>query len=617
MTSSREASSLLLIEAAESGKLDLLSLALSQGANPDARKKLNLKCAVKVARTLKRTLLRSDILESKIEDKIEQREDSVLGESALLLAVVRSGRADVVSALLVAGANPDLVCEWHVANFANVWTPTEWDSRWQRSFRYSSVLEIALMTSDHAFSKPGPIVELNSPRVWQDVLDRYSLVPDADVVQALLDKGAHVSTRTLELARNLRDNGAPNFLEMCEKYRAAQELTLSCLSASDEEFSRMLASAKSESQGLAASPTMSTSTLYLPDSIPTTPAVPVFRETDLSLPRPPLSYSSVPAPSSRSPTALTLSNSHLLRTIAPLRSQLQSLESENRSLREQLSSTSTQLSSSQKDLSQALSELAACRAQLHKTQVELQASRIRDIEQAKLIRLARPVVCCVLQYAPHTRDELAMSIGDRIAVEEVFSDNWAKGENLTTQLVGVFPTNFTTSLPETFPHMSMKSALSNSHRSPSMYYSSPEGGPDSSIADVVGPPPSSDFEESKKRNRLGIDDDPDVWDQVDASLPESAHSWLFEEPNVSPTFLPAPHPGLHSVPDFASSSQPQPTVGGFRRSPVSSTNSVQPKAVRSSSLRRAPWRPEGHNALGTTLDDRHSVTSEGSFDTET
>ncbi|KAJ3338678.1 hypothetical protein HDU93_009162 [Gonapodya sp. JEL0774] len=193
----------LLIEAVENGQAQRVRQLLSEGANPNARKRVTLTC--KIGR--------------------ETETDSVECESALALGILHA-HEEVVKALLDGGADPNGACEWKTSNCSN-WMGllnadswTDLSKRWVGSYLFPSPLTLAVarggkwMNWDGSTSNPAPdsdnklainlkggSVQLRQPRVYQDAcISPFALQPSLPILQVLLSHGAAVTQRELDAA---------------------------------------------------------------------------------------------------------------------------------------------------------------------------------------------------------------------------------------------------------------------------------------------------------------------------------------------------------------------------------------------------------------------------------
>ncbi|KAJ3338612.1 hypothetical protein HDU93_009319 [Gonapodya sp. JEL0774] len=172
-----------LIDSVERGYINVVQQAIRDGADVNgARKRVTLNITL---------------------DYLGVRTDSQLMETPLCLAI-RSGKVDLVQALLSAGADPNLGVHWLTAYHHSVWTLADWENeRWfdHESRRYESHLDFALVAGVWDFSLPGPNVVLSNPSHRDQVRERFTLTPSAEIISLLLQHGAHVTVKTVELAR--------------------------------------------------------------------------------------------------------------------------------------------------------------------------------------------------------------------------------------------------------------------------------------------------------------------------------------------------------------------------------------------------------------------------------
>ncbi|KAJ3335737.1 hypothetical protein HDU93_004583 [Gonapodya sp. JEL0774] len=192
-----------LIEAVEENDLEEVEKALADGADANARKSVTLMVNLSDGQKV---------------------EDTVAMESALCLAI-RNGAtersaANIVRALLAAGADPNAVVEWKAANFFDKWTPKEWFGkfRWLTTYRFPSALEFALTTARaKPFSEKGGHVVLDNPADKDVRRDEFPLKPNMEIIIMLLRHGGKITTSALQAAKKSDDKAFVSFVEQEKK----------------------------------------------------------------------------------------------------------------------------------------------------------------------------------------------------------------------------------------------------------------------------------------------------------------------------------------------------------------------------------------------------------------
>ncbi|KAJ3336294.1 hypothetical protein HDU93_003127 [Gonapodya sp. JEL0774] len=174
-----------LITAIENGSLAQVRAALRGGADVTvARKTVNLR--VRVGGLFGATY-----------------EKRAPAEPVMALAV-RSGNAEIVKELLDAGCDPNSELVWMIPNSCKKWTQQHWDRwRWLWTFEFTSALDLALTQGMIAFNRRGPSLSYRSPKGDGETHESFKLVPNMEVVQVLLSRGAEVDEAILEKARKL------------------------------------------------------------------------------------------------------------------------------------------------------------------------------------------------------------------------------------------------------------------------------------------------------------------------------------------------------------------------------------------------------------------------------
>ncbi|KXS21220.1 hypothetical protein M427DRAFT_313812 [Gonapodya prolifera JEL478] len=213
----------LLILAAESHNLAALLAALAKGANPNARKRVQLTATVShpkrtpllpqlASRHAASFFSRSSASAHDTHHAQQQLSSEVLvdalpAESALALAI-RSKNVDVISTLLDHGADPTLPISWQVPSSHPLWTPTLWQSsRWSPpdTLLFPSALSFSLARGHVPFNLPGARVAVTSPRNPAQCRVVHSLEPDPAVVRAILARSAHSADAARAAVKVLSD----------------------------------------------------------------------------------------------------------------------------------------------------------------------------------------------------------------------------------------------------------------------------------------------------------------------------------------------------------------------------------------------------------------------------
>ncbi|KXS10059.1 hypothetical protein M427DRAFT_62998 [Gonapodya prolifera JEL478] len=199
-----------LIDALENADLEEVRRALRQGANAnEARKRVTLLVRLPDGTT---------------------RSDSQLMEPPLALAI-RTGRADLVKALIDSGCDPNVKIEWSIGGWHSPWTQLRWDSqRWDEddALKFASALDFALTRGRRLFNFPGREVTLRSPSDGDAVCVWISLQPQIEVIRVLLEGGARVTPTALVRAKGLKN---PQLLELVHDF-ASKEPVISPVATS-------------------------------------------------------------------------------------------------------------------------------------------------------------------------------------------------------------------------------------------------------------------------------------------------------------------------------------------------------------------------------------------------
>ncbi|KXS17776.1 hypothetical protein M427DRAFT_54362 [Gonapodya prolifera JEL478] len=191
----------LLIEAVERGDLNAAKDAIERGAQASTARK-RVTCEVEMPDG-------------------NREAESCLGETVLCLAV-RDGRADMVEALLVAGANPNTPISWKIANVVDWWTPENWDDgagAWDDdNLTFSSTLEFALTRDRWPFNPPGADITVDNPVAEEQVCKWISVDPRTDIVALLLRHGSKVGDDEKKAAKALEGDGAEEMRRLVESH---------------------------------------------------------------------------------------------------------------------------------------------------------------------------------------------------------------------------------------------------------------------------------------------------------------------------------------------------------------------------------------------------------------
>ncbi|KAJ3341213.1 hypothetical protein HDU93_005404 [Gonapodya sp. JEL0774] len=225
-----------LLESVESGDLERVRLALDEGADVTARKRVTLICDISkghkaVSKVVtKRNLFRKDVVEERVEEQFDHLMDVGQGESALALAII-NGDPEIVRALLDAKADPNTPIEWQVADAPEppaVWTSERWNTtRWARTYRVESALLLAVgrgaivTDSDGSnagqqdsergilrVNQSGGMVALRNPVEPDHSYIEMELQPRPDIIPLLVEYGARVTSDVFRVAKLLQNGAA-------------------------------------------------------------------------------------------------------------------------------------------------------------------------------------------------------------------------------------------------------------------------------------------------------------------------------------------------------------------------------------------------------------------------
>ncbi|KXS16527.1 hypothetical protein M427DRAFT_43596 [Gonapodya prolifera JEL478] len=204
-----------LIDAIEAGSLSALQKALAQGANPNARKTVRLSIMFKTgSRKTGQVFVRKELVKKKLfgkseyrdvyedtfEDVMESRAETLPMESALSIAI-RIGNADIVSALLNAGANPNASITWRIPLSLPSWSLKDWPNRFNQSFAFDTALDLLTYSgSTLSFNAKGAQVQHENPASQDQVRIVWNTPskPNSEIVSKLLKFGATISDGALK-----------------------------------------------------------------------------------------------------------------------------------------------------------------------------------------------------------------------------------------------------------------------------------------------------------------------------------------------------------------------------------------------------------------------------------
>ncbi|KXS19129.1 hypothetical protein M427DRAFT_41976 [Gonapodya prolifera JEL478] len=226
-----------LLDAIEKNDLAAVEAALLSGANPDTRKSITLSCFVYPSWD------EDDFGEVVGIGNPQLLSDTVLGETALALAIVRAKSVQIVTALLNSGANPDAPPSWRLPATNPVWCREDWDQRWSYTLSFPSLLALAMARGGRAIeaselpaywqdeldsgrvrvSKPGAVVHFEGGDDFNLVCDEALLAPRKDLVEVLLSHGARVVDADLSAARSTGYDDVVAMVEAAFEEQMARE----------------------------------------------------------------------------------------------------------------------------------------------------------------------------------------------------------------------------------------------------------------------------------------------------------------------------------------------------------------------------------------------------------
>ncbi|KXS10953.1 hypothetical protein M427DRAFT_158650 [Gonapodya prolifera JEL478] len=420
----------LLIDAIEMGNTPLVKRLLAEGADPNARKKVTLVCDVRIGRRplgkvkVKSSKLFGDVYEDRFENIVEQKTDTILGETALAVAIF-SGRMDIIHILLDAGADPNMPVEWQNANTVPAWSPARWnDTRWVRTYTAESPLLLAvgrcIKVTDFdgessawaalaekgklRVNKMGGEVRLLNPEAWTQAYRECELFPRIDIVEALLRRGAKVTKDICEAARRAEDT---RVLELLQP--RALDLGL------DTSPARGSIGVARRIQDVRSSPSMPPAPLPAHTA---PPAEPTPGHGDMALSR-----LLVDQMRQNEELRKEIRNLHMLS--AERAAHTAALEHRANQLQERNGDLERELGLTKRILAEQIS-----RMHMQAAATPQDGSRPRDVKRLMQV---------VSGYVPKEQDEIQLDLGQTVFVNWEYEDGWGAGLNTTTGESGLFP----------------------------------------------------------------------------------------------------------------------------------------------------------------------------------
>ncbi|KAJ3337565.1 hypothetical protein HDU93_000856 [Gonapodya sp. JEL0774] len=186
-----EEASRRLIQGTEEQSLRLMQLAIKDGADPQARKRVTLQVKLGM---------------------FGRKKEVIWAESALAIAI-REGKPDLVGFLLEAGADPNLPIDWKISHASPSWREEDWDRRWSHNPSFPSALDLALFSGTLPFNPHGSRVSLISPERDIDTHMEVTLQPSLEVVATLLKHGAAVLDSSLDAAHKFASDQRDRSME--------------------------------------------------------------------------------------------------------------------------------------------------------------------------------------------------------------------------------------------------------------------------------------------------------------------------------------------------------------------------------------------------------------------
>ncbi|KXS10915.1 hypothetical protein M427DRAFT_61283 [Gonapodya prolifera JEL478] len=371
-----------LFAAAEAGSISGIRAAVAAGGKPnDARKMVTLFVAYQQANGGTKTT-----------------SDTIAAESALATAIL-DGRADVVAALLQAGADPSRPLSWQLPQTQLKWTESAWQDHWPswRAHNFPSALDMAVSCQGKVFrNKRGDRITYNNPRELTDVCVATDVVPSRDVVIALARGGAKITQRVLDRAQDLKDKSIAQILEAAVKAGAAGSLPNSPKPAT---------------------------------AVPVTPSAP-----SPTTPRGPASTTSHPA----DPALLTLAD-HLSKHISAASGPTSSGDPRL------LSALQLLLADLQRSVADQHARLVAVEEDSAVLIARLEALEVGGSTSSGPSR-PRRTIRVREAFSARNADEIDLNVGDEIFWGEGYGDGWGNGYNLSTLRSGFFPLAYTTAV---------------------------------------------------------------------------------------------------------------------------------------------------------------------------
>ncbi|KAJ3335617.1 hypothetical protein HDU93_004898 [Gonapodya sp. JEL0774] len=418
---------IILISAVESGDLARVRGALKAGASPNARKVAKFKW-----RVFSKKEDQGGVVSGVGNPDVKEETHAV--ESAVALSII-AGRADIVSLLVLAGADIHQPVEWKISSSSDeIWVADSWTDYHCLTFSYPNALTLAIGRGgrvkwdckanrtdwQHAMdkgevriNKKGGMVLVEDAKVDADACEVRMLIPALDVVSLLLCHGASVSDTVLRSAEKLED----------------------------ARFSRLIA----HHQELLVKETLAQHEAALAGR----PRTPVISAPQLSI-SPNVSPSQPESAMSR-----PSSNPELESWITTLESRIMTLESTNTALRLELSTT-------QADLLTLRNHESALEAQGAATKFEVLALKalVADLsrevtslrhdlnpsgagtrEAGSVSVVVEKVMVVTAPYVPKAADEIALGSGKKVFVKKTYKDGWGEGFDLSSSTAGFFPLN--------------------------------------------------------------------------------------------------------------------------------------------------------------------------------
>ncbi|KAJ3334608.1 hypothetical protein HDU93_007651, partial [Gonapodya sp. JEL0774] len=430
-----------LIDAVENSDLDGVTKALRDGADPNARKRVTLTCDIQAGRFT----------------------DTISAESAIVRAVV-TGRADVVEALLVAGAVVNgAALEWVLPNHAanSAWPGQKkdyWDSsRWRWKITFPSVLSFALgrggkstnnqsPTDDSGWNqsdtdkgiirlnKRGSDVILQNPKDENQAFEKITLEPRLEIIAVLLKHGAAITNEVRAFIRGYHDRQIKDLVEA--KAQNELEVVLASMvpnAMSNVELAKLVAEQGKHMAALSS---------QLAEQGKQITAL-AKQLTSLEVENAALKVDNA---------ALKVDNSALKGASLSLKNDLSTTERRTLDLERRCATLETS------PPARTLQADSSFSPQLH-TSYHPGTSRLADIDRRVLLverELAtlrgnplpsappppidvKRLLWAVARFDPSGPDEIHVAVGHQVFVNLQYPDGWGTGLNTTTNQQGFFP----------------------------------------------------------------------------------------------------------------------------------------------------------------------------------